>query len=41
MNRVRALLTTLAFTRELAQQFVIFLSGPVGKPLFVAAGVTD
>ena len=25
----------------LAQQFVGFLSGPVGKPLFVAAGVTD
>jgi ABC-type molybdate transport system substrate-binding protein len=25
----------------LAQQFVVFLSGPVGKPLFVAAGVTD
>ena len=25
----------------LAQQFVSFLSGPVGKPLFVAAGVTD
>jgi len=25
----------------LAQQFVAFLSGPVGKPLFVAAGVTD
>lgn len=27
--------------QELAQQFVTFLSGPVGKPLFVAAGVTD
>ena len=25
----------------LAQEFVTFLSGPVGKPLFVAAGVTD
>lgn len=25
----------------LAQQFVNFLSGPVGKPLFVAAGVID
>ena len=25
----------------LAQQFVVFLSGPVGKPLFVAAGITD
>ncbi len=25
----------------LAQQFVTFLSGPVGKPLFVAAGITD
>jgi molybdate transport system substrate-binding protein len=25
----------------LAQQFVTFLAGPVGKPLFVAAGVTD
>ncbi len=25
----------------LAQQFVGFLAGPVGKPLFVAAGVTD
>jgi len=25
----------------LAQQFVVFLSGPVGKPAFVAAGVTD
>jgi molybdate transport system substrate-binding protein len=25
----------------LAQQLVVFLSGPVGKPLFVAAGVTD
>jgi molybdate transport system substrate-binding protein len=25
----------------LAQQFVAFLPGPVGKPLFVAAGVTD
>ena len=25
----------------LARQFVIFLSGPVGKPLFVAAGITD
>ena len=27
--------------QALAQQFVEFLSGPVGKPLFVAAGVTD
>ena len=27
--------------QALAQQFVTFLSGPVGKPLFVAAGVTD
>ena len=27
--------------QALAQQFVIFLSGPIGKPLFVAAGVTD
>lgn len=27
--------------QELAQQFVVFLSGPVGKPLFVAAGITD
>lgn len=27
--------------QELSQQFVSFLSGPVGKPLFVAAGVTD
>lgn len=25
----------------LAQQFVAFLAGPIGKPLFVAAGVTD
>ncbi len=25
----------------LAQEFVTFLSGPVGKPLFVAAGVTE
>ena len=25
----------------LAQQFVVFLSGPVGKPAFVAAGITD
>ena len=25
----------------LAQQFVNFLSGPIGKPLFVAAGVID
>ena len=25
----------------LVRQFVIFLSGPVGKPLFVAAGITD
>lgn len=25
----------------LARQFVTFLSGPAGKPLFVAAGVTD
>ena len=28
-------------SQALAQQFVAFLSGPVGKPLFVAAGVTD
>lgn len=27
--------------QTLAQQFVSFLSGPVGKPLFVAAGITD
>ena len=27
--------------QALAQAFVTFLSGPVGKPLFVAAGVTD
>lgn len=27
--------------QALAKQFVSFLSGPVGKPLFVAAGVTD
>lgn len=27
--------------QALAQQFVTFLSGPAGKPLFVAAGVTD
>ena len=27
--------------QALAQQFVVFLSGPVGKPLFVAAGITD
>jgi len=27
--------------QELAQQFVSFLAGPVGKPLFVAAGVGD
>jgi molybdate transport system substrate-binding protein len=27
--------------QALAQEFVTFLSGPVGKPLFVAAGVTD
>ena len=27
--------------QPLARQFVTFLSGPVGKPLFVAAGVTD
>jgi molybdate transport system substrate-binding protein len=27
--------------QEVAQQFVSFLAGPVGKPLFVAAGVTD
>ena len=27
--------------QALAQQFVLFLAGPVGKPLFVAAGVTD
>ena len=25
----------------LAQQFVTFLSGPIGKPLFVATGITD
>lgn len=30
-----------AASQALAQQFVMFLSGPVGKPLFVAAGVTD
>jgi len=31
----------LAFSKqqELAQQFVSFLAGPVGKPLFIAAGV--
>lgn len=28
-------------SQALAQQFVTFLSGPVGKPLFVSAGVTD
>lgn len=28
-------------SQALAQQFVTFLSGPVGKPLFVAAGITD
>ena len=28
-------------SQALARQFVGFLSGPVGKPLFVAAGVTD
>ena len=28
-------------SQALAQQFVGFLSGPVGKPLFVAVGVTD
>ena len=27
--------------QALARQFMIFLAGPVGKPLFVAAGVTD
>jgi len=27
--------------QALAQQFVSFLSGPLGKPLFVAAGITD
>ena len=27
--------------QALARQFVTFLAGPVGKPLFVAAGVTD
>lgn len=27
--------------QALAQEFVSFLAGPVGKPLFVAAGVTD
>lgn len=27
--------------QALAQQFVSFLSGPTGKPLFVAAGITD
>jgi molybdate transport system substrate-binding protein len=27
--------------QALAQQFVTFLVGPIGKPLFVAAGVTD
>lgn len=27
--------------QALARQFVTFLSGPAGKPLFVAAGVTD
>ena len=28
-------------SQALARQFVAFLSGPVGKPLFVAAGITD
>lgn len=28
-------------SQALAQQFVAFLSGPVSKPLFVAAGITD
>ncbi len=28
-------------SQALAGQFVSFLSGPVGKPLFVAAGITD
>ena len=28
-------------SQALSRQFVGFLSGPVGKPLFVAAGVTD
>ena len=28
-------------SQALAQQFVMFLFGPVGKPLFVAAGVMD
>jgi molybdate transport system substrate-binding protein len=27
--------------QALAEQFVSFLSGPVGKPLFVASGITD
>ena len=27
--------------QALARQFVAFLSGPIGKPLFVAAGVSD
>jgi molybdate transport system substrate-binding protein len=27
--------------QALAQQFVAFLAGPVGRPLFVAAGITD
>lgn len=27
--------------QALAEQFVVFLSGPVGKPLFMAAGITD
>ena len=27
--------------QALAEQFVAFLSGPLGKPLFVAAGITD
>ena len=27
--------------QALAQQLVMFLSGPVGKPLFVAAGIID
>jgi molybdate transport system substrate-binding protein len=30
-----------AASQALAQQFVMFLSGPSGKPLFVAAGITD
>ena len=27
--------------QEAAQEFVSFLAGPVGKPLFVAAGITE